>query len=324
MTKQITIIGLDPVSLAICRALEPYKSTWKRVGLDRSPQRMGEVSKMNVFDTIAIQLESAVAEADIVLLTVPVDEVFETMRAAAQFLKPGTLVIDTCPLHRPVLEKAKQILKPENPFVKMALAVNFFTQENNPKDNGDGLLRSSQAFITSLPGTSSETIQAVSDLSKMIGVTSVLADADEMDGIAAGVEQLPRLNAALLAQLMSSQPGWRDSGKAAGEAYYLATQLLEAPEERELFGTALWENREKVLLMLEAYEGEIRTVRQKLTNGDREALEAYWLNAAKARKEWAARRATGLWDLDAVKPKQTAAAVFKRLFLRTPKPVGKK
>jgi prephenate dehydrogenase len=324
MTKQITIIGLDQVGLAICRALEPNKSSWKRIGLDRSPHRMGEVSKLNVFDTIAIQLESAVSEADLVVLTVPVDEVFETMQAAASFLKPGTLVIDTSSLHRPILEKAKQILKPENPCVKMSLAVNFFTQENNPKNDGTGLLRGAQAFITSLPGTSGEVIQTVSDLAKMIGVTSVLADPDEMDGIAAGVEQLPRLNAAILAKLMSSQPGWRESGKAAGEAYYLATQLLEAPEERELFGTAIWENREKVLLMLDALEGEIRNMRQKLAHGDREALESYWLTAAKARKEWAARRATGLWDLNAAEPKTTASSVFKRLFLRTPKPVSKK
>ncbi|HWQ45446.1 MAG TPA: prephenate dehydrogenase/arogenate dehydrogenase family protein [Longilinea sp.] len=323
MTKQITIIGLDQIGLAVCRALEPHKANWKRIGLDRSPQHMGEVSKLNVFDSIALQLQSAVADADILLLAVPFDEVYETMQAAAPYLKQGVLVIDTSNIHKPVLNKAKEILKPENPCVKMSLAVNFFAPESDPK-GGSSLLRGAQAFITSLPGTSGEAIQAAEDLAALIGVTSVLADADEMDGIAAGVEQLPRLNAVLLAHMLTSQSGWREGGKAAGEAFYLATQLLEAPEERELFGAAVWENRENVIRILETLEAESQALRQQLVHGKRESIETYWQDTAKARKEWVARRATGLWDLNASQPKLSAAAIFKRLLLRTPKPTTKK
>src|SRR5512138_4030418 len=110
MPVQITIIGLNQIGASIGLALAKVKDQVTRIGNDREPTIARQAEKAGAVDKTVFNLPSAVREADVVILALPVDEIRETIEIIAQDLKPGSVMIDTSPVKGPVLEWVKELL----------------------------------------------------------------------------------------------------------------------------------------------------------------------------------------------------------------------
>ncbi len=87
MTVQITLIGTGRVGTSMGLALSKETSQLFRVGHDRQPARSAAAQKMGALDKVHLNLHAAVKEADIVVLSIPVDEIYETLSLIAEDLK---------------------------------------------------------------------------------------------------------------------------------------------------------------------------------------------------------------------------------------------
>ena len=110
MPIQITIIGLGQIGASIGLALAKIKDQAIRIGNDREPGIARQAEKSGAVDKTMINLPSAVKDADIVILALPVDEIRETMEVIAQDLKPGVVLIDTSPVQGGLLQWAQELL----------------------------------------------------------------------------------------------------------------------------------------------------------------------------------------------------------------------
>ncbi len=98
MAIQITIIGLGQIGASIGLALAERKDSIERVGHDIDPGVAKQAQKLGAVDRIEYNLPRSVENADVVLLSIPVDQMRETLEIIAADLKEGCVVLDTAPV----------------------------------------------------------------------------------------------------------------------------------------------------------------------------------------------------------------------------------
>jgi len=301
MTVQITILGLGQVGASIGLALAKAKDQVTRVGSDREPDVAKQAQKMGAVDKVQFNLPTAVETADVVILAVPQEEVYETLKAIAADLKPGVVVLDTSPAASQSTAWAKELFPTEDRYFltatpTLAAARLLDTEQGLSAARADAF-QGSLIFITSPVGTDESAITLTENLIHLLGATPMISDPMEVDGLISTVKLLPELVAAGLVNVSLHQPGWAEARKVAGRPFALAAQTVDETGGARSLAQSLTANRENVLRLLDALTEEIKDLRAEVEQGDGSALEARLNKAYQGQQTWRGQRLKGEWDV---------------------------
>lgn len=329
MTVQITILGMGQVGTSIGLALANKKDAILRMGNDRDPGIARRAQKMGALDQIQINLPSAVRKADAVILCVPVDEIKTTLEVIASDLKEGCVLIDTSPVKVGVAAWVSQLLPKERHFVTMTPSLNpvYMDEVASGIDAAHAdLFQNSLMAITSLPNTSADALKLATDLAGLLGATPFFTDPYESDGLLAAVHVLPHLLAAALVEATTSQPGWGEARKMAGQAYARVSYPLLDPLESQFYGQTALLNKENTVRVLDNVIAALRGLRQAVAEENEEELARRIRAAVVARTAWQAQRQKGEWSVQAAsaEPLPTSGQFLGRLIGLGGKPKPKK
>ncbi len=324
MTTQITVLGLGPLGTSIGLALAAHKETLLRVGNDRDVSLMRQAEKLGAFDKTMINLPSAVEEAAVVVLALPVDEIEETLKVIVPDLRSGAVVVDTSPVKVAVAEIAARLLGPERYFVSLGSSINpaYLEELAEGLDAAHAdLFKNSTMTITSLPGTHPGAIELAADLVGLLDGTPLFADPLEADGLMATSHTLPALLAAALVHTAADQPGWVEGRKLAGPGFFLSTRPVELLDERKMLGQSALLNRENILRALDTLIGSLEELREFIDRQEADALSEYLLQARDSRDQWLRQRRSARWDTQQ-QDMPRAGEIFGRLIGMRPKKDG--
>ena len=301
MTIQITIIGTGRIGTSIGLALAGETGQLYRVGHDREPGYANRAQKMGALDKTTLNLHAAVKDADIVMLAIPVDEIYETLSQIAADLKEEAVVIDTSAIKSAVSAWAKELLPENVDFLTMALTL-------NPEHLLDGktgvdaahadLFKKSLAVITSPRKTSEAALTLTTNLAVLLGSRPFFIDEAEYEGLFAASGLLPQINAAALVLTTTGRAGWQEGRKIAGQAYALGTQPLLLMDDREKLGTAFMMNRENLVRMIDYQIQGLQILRAALDKRDEEQLNELLSTIKDAHDDWWTERSRAEWDTD--------------------------
>src|SRR3990172_1278709 len=124
MAVQVTIIGLGQIGTSIGLALAEHKQILHRVGHDRDLGIARRAEKRGAPDKVMITLPAAVREADLVILSLPIDQIRETLSLIGQDLKESAVVMDTGPVKEVVASWAKELLPEGRHYVGLTPVLN--------------------------------------------------------------------------------------------------------------------------------------------------------------------------------------------------------
>lgn len=300
MPLKITILGLGRVGASIGLALAKIKDQAIRVGNDREPLVMRQAEKMGAVDKTTINLPTAVKDADVVIMALPVDEIRETMEVITQDLKPGAVLIDTSPVKSAVMQWAEELLPADDRyFVALTPSLNpAYIKEISQKieDAHADLFQNSLVLITAPNGVDESALELATNLTKILGASPLFTDSIESDGLNAICNLLPRLVSAALVNTTVDQPGWREARKLAGHAYAQATELALYPEETKGLGEAALLNPENTVRMLDQMVAELHSLRDAIAANDAAALQQRLEHARSEREDWIGHRLTANWE----------------------------
>jgi prephenate dehydrogenase len=327
MTVQITILGLGQVGTSIGLALANKKEAIVRVGNDRDPGIARRSQKMGAVDQIQFNLPSAVSKADAVILCLPVDEIKNTLEVIVKDLKEGCVLIDTSPVKVGVAAWASQLLPKERFFVTMTPSLNpaYLEESAHGIDAAHAdLFQNSLMAITSLPDTQADALKLATDLATLLGATPFFTDPYESDGLLAAVHLLPHLLAAALVEATTSQPGWGEARKMAGQAYARVSYPLLEPLETEFFGQAALLNKANTVRVLDNAIAALQGLRKAVADENEDELTRRIRAAVEARAVWQVQRQKGDWGMMVTsgEPLPTSGDILGRLigWNRKPKP----
>ena len=101
--NKIAIIGMGLIGASIARASRRAGLATVMAGYDADPAAMADVAALALVDNVAESAAAAVADADLVIIAVPVGAVGAVAEAIIPHMKPGAVLTDTGSTKRSVL-----------------------------------------------------------------------------------------------------------------------------------------------------------------------------------------------------------------------------
>jgi prephenate dehydrogenase len=326
MTVQITIIGLGQIGASIGLALTNQKELLQRVGHDKEPAIARKAKQLGAVDRTEANLHNAVENADLVLLTLPMDQMRETLELIGPVLREGVVVMDTAPVKEAVAEWVKEFLPAGRHYVGLTPVLNptYLHEIDTGIDAAHAdLFQHGLVAIVSPPGGVSEAIKLAADLTRLLGAAPLFADTAEMDGLIASTHLLPQLLAAALLNVTVDQPGWREGRKIAGKAYAEVTGAMLQPTTPESLASAAIFNHVNVLRVIDSAIAALQSIRGDIQTQNNQALLDKLERAAHGRETWWRVRQVGDWAGEELVPVEApkSSDVFGNLlgFRRKPK-----
>lgn len=288
---QITIVGLGLIGNSIGLGLAREERNFAIVGHDKDPGAAGTARKLNAVDKAEWNLINACENADLVILSLPITGIRDTLQAIAGYLKPGAVVLDTASIKVPVLAWAQELLQPQNPYIGTNPIVTGAT--GGAAAQPDLFERATWAICPS-PDTPEAAVKTAADLAGRLGAEPLFLDPAEHDSMLAAVEHLPGLLSSAYMASVTGQPGWREMRQLAGGQFERFTE--PAGRDAAALGALALNNREHLARWIDTYVEQLEAWKQLLDAGDEAALAAALQNASSQRTTWEKQRQRGEWE----------------------------
>ncbi|MCV2218082.1 prephenate dehydrogenase [Thauera sp. Sel9] len=281
---KLVICGVGLIGGSFALGLRRAGAVGRIVGIGRRREPLERALELGVIDEIADDWATALAGADMVLLAAPVGQMDTIMAAMAPHLDAGTVVTDAGSTKRDVIEAIQRHLGAQ--LLQIVPAHPIAGAEKSGVDAAFAdLYVKRKVVLTPLPDSRADAVELVRAAWQACGASVVDMTPQDHDSVFAAVSHLPHLLAFGLvddlarrdnAQLLFSHAasGFRDFTRIAGSHPEMWRDICVA-------------NRVALLTELDAYLGELASLRQMLAAGDGDALEAVFERARRARNAWA-------------------------------------
>jgi len=318
MTVQMTIIGLGQIGASIGLAISTEKNLVQRTGYDLDRDTVRRAEKMGAIDQAVYSLPLSVKDADLIILSLPLDQIQDTLIEIGPKLKQGAVVMDTGPVKEVVATWAGKLLPAERHYIGLTPVINpaYLHEIDSGLDAAHAdLFRGGLIAIAAPPRTPSEAIKLAADLTRLLGSTPMFADPLELDGLMAATQVLPQLLAAGLLNATVDQPGWREGRKLAGKSYAETTAAIAQIRDIQALQAAALLNRENILRVLDSTLAALQAIRADIANEQVDSLSERLERARQGREAWWKQRQAGDW-LNIENPPSQEALTTSQAFSR--------
>ena len=284
--NKIVIIGVGLIGGSFAMALRQAGAVTHIVGVGRSPENMQCALEQGVIDEIYTDMASALQQADVALLAMPVGQTERIMTQVAPHLHANTIITDAGSTKQDVIAAARHHLKPEH-------LTNFVpghpiagAEQSGVSAAKVDLFRDKHVILTPLTETRPEATQTITDLWQACGATVSHMNAEEHDKVLAATSHLPHILAfALMNHLhTSTEENPENLLRFAGSGFRDFTRI--ASSSPEMWRDICIANRHALISQMNSYQGEIEALREILINDDGEALEEAFSQARRVRDDW--------------------------------------
>ncbi len=316
MPVQITIIGLGQIGASIGLALGAHKDSILRVGHDKKKDVERDALQKGAVDKVEHHLFSAVSEARLVVLAMPVSQVRETLNLIVPDLKEGTIILDTTPVKAGVAKWAEENLS-NCYYVGLAPAINpeFLHDLKSGQESARAdLFTNGTCLVGAAYGTPEEAVTLAVDFVRLLGAQPILTDIFESDGLMTTTHILPQLVSAALLNATVDQPGWQEARKVANRAYETMTSGVSYYDEADSLRMSAMQNRIGTVHALDMMIATLRGFRDDLDKEDDDGVAARLETALEGRQRWLHERAAMDWDTLPKAEPVNMSSFFDRLF----------
>lgn len=293
MTVQVACIGLSQISVSAALTLANRSNEFKFKGWDPKLDARVDADRYKLFSPVTKKPQEAVRDANLVLLSLPSDEVLPTLKILDVTMGRDVVVINFSPMQTKTHDFFREVFGKKVPFISVFPALRPETIEDclfGPRAAREDMFEKSLTFIADAQDTPPSLLDLAADFAVLLGGQPVFTTPDELDGLIAANLLLPQLNAAALMKTAAKQPSWQEGGKLAGGLLFHSTLPLADLNENEFFGFTARANNENMIRLVEDLIRELIEVRDLLKEADKEKISDLFNQALDSRDEWLTER----------------------------------
>jgi len=257
------IIGTGLIGGSLGMALRAHGVARTVIGIDRDPKASSRAAERGAVDVATTDLRR-LAEADLVFVAVPPEQVVGVARAALPYLRPRTLLTDTASVKASIVAALERITPPVS-FVGGHPMAGSEAQGIEAADAA--LLRGRPYIVTPTGFTDKEAVHRLVEVARAIGMRPVVMQPEVHDRLVALISHLPYLVACSLVLTAASEP---ESLGVAGPAFREAARVARSPSA--LWTQILRMNRAEVERALEAFRTTLAQLERALAEDEIETL----------------------------------------------------
>jgi prephenate dehydrogenase len=281
--NKLVIIGVGLIGGSFALALRNAGMARHIVGIGRSQQNMQRAIELGVIDEIACNIASALHNADLVLLAMPVGQTAHIMRQIAPHLQANTIITDAGSTKQDVIAAARHYLPMQNRHHFVPGHPIAGTEQSGAQAAQADLYHNKHVILTPPPETSTDAIKQVTQLWQACGAQVAIMPADEHDQVLAATSHLPHILAFTMMNHFSSH-------RAEKMLHFAGSGLRDftriASSSPEMWRDICLANRKALLEQIDTYQNELNALQEMLKNNNGETLEHTFSQARNIRENW--------------------------------------
>lgn len=282
--KKLVIFGVGLIGGSVALALKKAGVNTHIVGVGRSRNSLDEALNLGIIDVAESDIQAAVHNADVIMLAAPVAQTTQILKSIQPFLQANTVITDAGSTKGDVLSSAKAVLGSQFKQFIGGHPIAGAEKSGAAAAMAD-LFVAKNVVLTPTDETSPDAINTVTALWRSCGANVSTMRAEQHDAIFAAVSHLPHLLAFALVDDIASRPNAAQLFSFAASGFRDFTRI--AGSHPEMWRDISLANKQALLNEISAFEQELSTVKQLLTQNDSAGLEALFERASHARNQWA-------------------------------------
>jgi prephenate dehydrogenase len=281
--NRLAIIGVGLIGGSFALDLKQKGLVGQVVGVGRTRANLDLALQLGLIDGIASDPAAAVADADLVLLAIPVGAMLEVFRSIAPVLKPDCILTDVGSTKQDVIAAARAGLGAKlGQFVPAHPIAGAET--SGAVAAHAGLFLGKPLVLTPLAENRSQDVEAVEALWTACGAKVGRMEAAEHDRVFAAVSHLPHLAAFALMEELAGRRRAEVYFRYAGAGFRDFTRI--AGSHPEMWRDISLANRHALVEELDIYIAKLKEIRALIEKGDGASLEELFERARAARQNW--------------------------------------
>jgi prephenate dehydrogenase len=199
----------------------------------RRAEAVVAIDQRGIADRASTDVQSVVADADLVVLCTPIGAMPDLARQIAEAIPAAAIVTDVGSVKAPVCAELAEIFRSRGRFVGSHPMAG--SEQTGLDAARDDLFRNAVSIVTPTPDSDVEAVTMVKDFWISLGARVLELAPEEHDEIVALVSHLPHLLAATLINLIVSEnpraldfcgPGFRDTTRVASGPPEMWAEIL--------------------------------------------------------------------------------------------------
>ncbi len=270
--ERLAVVGTGLLGTSV--ALAAARTGTRCRGFDVAPDVLERAAARGAIEPVA-SLAEAVADAELVVVAVPVGGAPAVVQEVLDATGPGVVVTDVASTKRPLVSLADPRFVPGHPVAGGATG--------GPARAAADLFEAATWFLTPTPTSSADGVALVERFVASLGARAVRTDAAAHDRLLALTSHLPHALANLLMLLVAEAAAADDSPLAfAGASLREMTRLAGA--NASIWSDIFLGNADEIATALSRFRSALDELDRALRTGDRAALEASISVAGAARE----------------------------------------
>jgi prephenate dehydrogenase len=277
--ESVTVLGTGLIGGSIGLAMKEAGSAGRLTAYDPDASALQAALQLGAADRLAASPAEAVAEADLVVLALPVDRIPKTCWEIAHAVPASAVVTDVGSAKKEVVGEG------EGAFGERFIGGHPMAgSERQGIEAADpSLFQDAWWILTPTERTASAAYEKVSGLARLVGAKPVALSPETHDSLVARLSHVPQIVASALVELAAGA-GEKDALlELAGTGFRDVTRI--AASNPELWIAILKANRPAVLDALEGLERRLQDVAKLIARDRWEDLNDFLVNSRRARLE---------------------------------------
>ncbi len=283
MESRVVVVGLGLIGGSFALALRNAWPTVAITGIDRDDANLDEALRRGAIDVVGDY--SAVRDADVILLAVPVRQLPAVLAGLAPHLQANTVITDVgstkqdvAAVARTVLgERARQFV-PAHPIAGR--------EHSGMAAAATELFDGRTVVLTPLTENGADDVNRVKMLWQACGARAVEMTAGTHDEIFAAVSHLPHMLAFALVDEFAARPNAKSLFSFAASGFRDFTRI--ASSSPEMWRDIALNNRTALVAEMDRYLRHAGELRDAIAAGDSVKINILMQRAQQAREHWLA------------------------------------
>ena len=274
---KLAVIGLGLIGGSMAKDLRRTKFATEIIGVDNNPENARVAIEVGLVDRIEC-LESAVEEADIVIVAIPVDKIVLLLPSILDHISASTTVIDVGSTKREIAEVVKNHRLRSNFVPSHPMSG---TENSGPFAAIEHLFEHKICIICDHEKCRPQHLALAEKMFQSLGMPIAYMSSDEQDHTTAFISHLPHATSFALANAVLAIEDRNIIFDLASGGFQSTVRL--AKSSPAMWSPIFWQNRDYIYEALEVYIRHLEEFKESLKNNDHDRLTELIVNANKIR-----------------------------------------
>ena len=188
---RVTIVGVGLLGGSLAKVMRKLGLAKSLVGHGRNKANLEEAKSLGIIDHVALDMQSAVKDADLIVLCSPVRTTSQLIMKVASQIKPGCLITDVGSVKEPLVREIETLISEDVFFVGAHPIAGG--EKSGFRVSSDTLFQGARCIVTPTDKTEPSALKRVVELWKTVGMRVSIMDVKEHDFIFGAVSHLPHV-----------------------------------------------------------------------------------------------------------------------------------